>query len=253
MKKNDSTWFARRRLLTACGSAAISAALWSAGGSLLAQDAPNSSLFSGRLEAAMRASQPVGAGPGMPREPLPPTTSWYEIPLAPPREVKVNDIITIRVDMGSRVISEGEVQRRKQSRYDAILNDWLVLSGLKKVKPAPQSDGDQRIQGNLNQLARSTGELETTESVKFEIGTHVAAVLPNGNLVLEAHRRLLNNDEVWLVSLSCVCSRESIMPGNYVLSKDVANLDISKREYGQIRDSYKRGFVSKMLDLFSPF
>jgi flagellar L-ring protein precursor FlgH len=251
--KPDKNATMRRQFLSACGSAAVSAAIWSASGGVLAQEAPNSSLFSGKLEAAMKSAPPPAAGARTYGEPLPPTTSWYEIPVAPPREVKVNDIITIRVDMGARVIAEGEVQRRKQSRYDAILNDWLVLSGLKKVKPAPQSDGDQRIQGNLNQLARSTGELETTESLKFEIGTQVAAVLPNGNLVLEAHRRVHNNDEVWLVSLSCVCNRESIMPGNYVLSKDVANLDISKREYGQIRDSYKRGFVSKMLDLFSPF
>jgi flagellar L-ring protein FlgH len=242
----------RRQFLTACGSAAISAALWSAGGSALAQDAPNSSIFSGRLEAAMNAAPPMPA-PGTTREPLAPATSWYEIPVAPPREVKVNDIITIRVDMGARVIAEGEVQRRKQGRYDAVLNDWLVLNGLKSVKPAPQSDGDQRVQGNLNQLYRTTGELETTESVKFEIGTQVAAVLPNGNLVLEAHRRVVNNDEVWLVSLSCVCSRDSIQPGNFVLSKDVANLDITKNEHGQIRDSYKRGFVTKILDLFSPF
>ena len=244
---------ARRQWLTACGSAAVGAALWSAAGHALAQESPNSSLFSGKLETAMKAAQPVAAGARTYGEPLPPTTSWYEIPVAPPREVKINDIITIRVDMAARTIAEGEVQRRKQGRYDAILNDWLVLNGLKSVKPAPQSDGDQRIQGNLNQLYRTTGELETTESLKFEIGTQVAAVLPNGNLVLEAHRRVVNNDEVWLVSLSCVCSRDSIQPGNFVLSKDVANLDISKKEHGQIRDSYKRGFVSKVLDLFSPF
>jgi flagellar L-ring protein precursor FlgH len=188
-----------------------------------------------------------------PREVLPPTTSWYEIPLAPPKEVRVHDIITIRVDMGARVTSEGEVQRRKQGRYDAILNDWLVLNGLKSAKPAPQTDGDQRIQGNLNQLFRATGELETAESIKFEIGTQVAAVLPNGNLVLEAHSKKVINDEVWMISLSGVCRREDIQPGNFVLSKDIANLDIVKREYGQIRDSYKRGFVSRMLDLFSPF
>ncbi len=249
-----NTKLTRQKLLTACGSAAIGAALWSAAGNLAAQDGPNSSIFSGRLEAAMKVAPPASAAAGANREMLPsPATSWYEIPVALPKEVRVNDIITIRVDMGARVSSEGEVQRRKQGRYDAILNDWLVLNGLKGVKPAPQTEGDQRIQGNLNQLFRATGELETTESVKFEIGTQVAAVLPNGNLVLEAHRRLVINDEVWLVSLSCVCSRESIQPGNFVLSKDVANLDISKREYGQIRDSYKRGFVTKMLDLFSPF
>lgn len=250
-----STRIQGRKLLLACRSAVTGAALWSAAGSLLAQEGPNSSIFSGRLEAAMKAAPPAGATvPARGGQPLPaPVTSWYEIPLPPPKEVKVNDKITIRVDLGRRVSSEGEVQRRKQGRYDAILNDWIVLTGLKKATPAPQTDGDQRIQGNLNQLYRATGELETTESMKFDIGATVAAVLPNGDLVLEAHSKVNFNDEVWMVSLSCVCSRESIQPGNYVLSKDVANLDITKREYGQIRDSYKRGFVTRMLDLLSPF
>jgi flagellar L-ring protein FlgH len=243
----------RRKLLWLGGGALAGAAAWSAAGGLWAQDGPNSSIFSGQVEA-QAAMVPPNVGPARRGETrMPPPTSWYEIPQTLPKEVRINDIITIRVDKGARVIAEGEVQRRKQGRYDAILNDWLVLNGLKSVKPAPQSEGDQRIQGNLNQLYRTTGELETTESMKFDIGATVAAVLPNGNLVLEAHSKVISNDEVWIVTLSGVCRREDIQPGNFVLSKDVANLDITKREYGQIRDSYKRGFVSRMLDLFSPF
>jgi flagellar L-ring protein precursor FlgH len=244
------------RLLLLCGSAVTSAAFWPAAGGLFAQEGPNSSIFSGKLNSALAAQPPAAAQPaGTRRSPpvMASATSWYEIPVVPPKEVQVRDIITIRVDLGARVTSEGEVQRRKQGRYDAILNDWLVLNGLKSVKPAPQSDGDQRVQGNLNQLYRATGELETIESMKFEIGTQVAAILPNGNLVLEAHRKVVINDEVWLVSLSGVCRREDIQPGNFVLSKDVADLSIEKREYGQVRDSYKRGFVSRVLDLLSPF
>ena len=38
---------------------------------------------------------------------------------------------------------------------DARLNDWIILKGLRAIKPAPQSDGDQRVQGNLQQLNRN--------------------------------------------------------------------------------------------------
>src|SRR5690606_11460659 len=118
---------------------------------------------------------------------------------------------------------------------------------------APQSDGDQRVQGNLNQLYRATGELETVESLKFEIAAKVAAVLPNGNLVLEAHRQVINNDEVWMHSLTGVCRREDIGPSNMILSEDIADLQISKREHGPVRDSYKRGWFTLWLDRFNPF
>ena len=153
---------------------------------------------------------------------------WYEIPVPPPKEVRVNDIITIRVDTGARVSESAQLQRRRTSQYDALLNDWIVLEGLRAIQPAPQSEGDQRIQGNLNQLNRVTGQLDTTESLKFEIAATVAAVLPNGNIVLEAHRVIQNNNEQWMHSLSGVCRREDIGPNNVVLSKDIANLHVEE-------------------------
>jgi flagellar L-ring protein precursor FlgH len=203
-------------------------------------DGPNSSLFSGRFGPYVRQAGPEA-------------TSWYEVPLPPAKEVKVNDIVTIRVDLGAQVISEAEMQRRKNGVYDALLNNWVLLNGLKSVKPAPMSDGEPRVTGALNQLYRATGEMETVESLKFEIAAKVAAVLPNGNLVLEAHRQVVNNDEVWMHSLTGVCRREDVGPGNMILSEDIADLEVSKREHGHVRDSYKRGWFTLWLDRFNPF
>lgn len=217
---------------------------------LLAQEGPNSSLYGNRM-AQLEQLPPPGAS-GANGQGFAPQ-SWYEIPLPPPKEVRVNDIITIRVDTGARVSEQAQLQRRRTAQYDAILNDWITLEGLRAMRPAPQSDGDPRVQGNLNQLNRVTGQLDTTESLKFEIGATVAAVLPNGNIVLEAHRTIENNNEQWMHSLSGVCRREDIGPNNIVLSKDIANLRIKKTELGQIRDSYKRGWLTRWWDQFGPF
>jgi flagellar L-ring protein precursor FlgH len=223
-------------------------------------DGPNSSLYSSRVASVRQSAPPAVAGltraqlnAGAP-EPLPPSNlSWYEIPLPPPKEVKVNDIITIRVDTGARMSEMAQLQRRRTAQYDARLNDWIVLDGLRAALPAPQTEGDQRIQGNLQQLNRVTGQLDTAESLKFDIAASVAAVLPNGNIVLEAHREVRINNEQWMQSLSGVCRREDIGPNNTVLSKDIANLRVEKRELGQIRDSYKRGWLSRWWDQFGPF
>jgi flagellar L-ring protein precursor FlgH len=247
-------------------SALISGLALGLSGSLMhsgqAEEGPNSSLYSGRL-AAWRAAMASAAGPtagpaalgaaGASGQAVGQPLSWYEIPLPPPKEVRVHDIVTIRVDTGARVSESAQLQRRRTSQYDAILNDWIELVGLRAIKPAPQSDGDQRVQGNLNQLNRVTGQLDTTESLKFEIAATVAAILPNGNIVLEAHREVVNNNEKWLHSLSGICRREDIGPNNVVLSKDIANLRIEKRELGQIRDSYRRGWLTRWWDQFGPF
>jgi flagellar L-ring protein precursor FlgH len=223
-----------------------------------AEEGPNSSLYSGRLASLRQHSPPAAVTSGLasgsaPPPPAPAPTTWYQVPLVPPKEVRVNDIITIRVDMGARFSSDAQLQRRRTAQYDARLNDWIALEGLRAMKPAPQTEGDQRIQGNLNQLNRVTGQLDTTESIKFDISATVAAVLPNGNIVLEAHQNVENNNERWLHSLSGVCRREDIGPGNIVLSKHIANLSVKKQEMGQIRDSYKRGWLSRWWDQFGPF
>jgi len=220
-------------------------------------DGPNSSLYSTQLASIRRVSQanqpPTATGSFQLDTPSTPPPSWYEIPVPPPKQVRINDIITIRVDTGARVSESAQVQRRRTGQYDARLNDWVILEGLRAIKPAPQSDGDQRIQGNLTQLNRVTGQLDTAESLKFEIAATVSAVLPNGNIVLEAHRVIQNNNEQWMHSLSGICRREDIGPNNIVLSKDIANLRVKKEELGQIRDAYKRGWLLKWWDQFGPF
>jgi flagellar L-ring protein precursor FlgH len=220
-------------------------------GLLLAQDGPNSSLYSGRLGSftPVRAMQGYGSLPSSP----PVSTNWYEVPLPPPKEVRVHDIITIRVDLGARVTSDVQFQRRRTAQYNAILNDWLHLEGLRAVKPDAQADGDQQVQGNINHLDRVTGNLDTTEAIKFEIAAEVTAILPNGNLVLEAHRTVRNNEELWMHSLTGICRREDIGPGNLILSKDILHLNVEKKETGHIRDSYKRGWLWRWYDTLNPF
>ena len=225
--------------------------------SIAADEGPNSSLYSQRLEQLQQTAPatPANGVPGSLTSATGPFTpqSWYEIPLPPAKEVKVHDIITIRVDTGARLSESAQLQRRRTGQYDALLNDWITLEGLRAIRPAPQSEGDQRIQGNLNQLNRVTGQLDTAESLKFDIAATVAAVLPNGNIVLEAHKEVRINNEQWMQSLSGVCRREDIGPNNTVLSKDIANLRVDKRELGQIRDSYKRGWLTRWWDQFGPF
>lgn len=219
-------------------------------GLAIAQDGPNSSLYSGRMNAVSFARAQAGsANP----DAVPLSSNWYEVPLPPPKEVRVHDILSIRVDMGARVSSDVQFQRRRTSQYDALLNEWIDLDGLRAMKPAEMADGSPRALGNLNYLNRVTADLETTESMKFEIAATVSAILPNGNLVLEAHRTVRNNNELWMHSLSGICRREDIGPGNVILSKDIANLELEKRELGHMRDTYKRGWLMRWWDQVSPF
>jgi flagellar L-ring protein precursor FlgH len=56
-----------------------------------------------------------------------------------------------------------------------------------------------------------------------------------------------------LHSLSGVCHKDAVGPGNVILSKDIASLEVTKEELGHIRDSYERGWLQKWWDRMKAF
>ena len=129
----------------------------------------------------------------------------------------------------------------------------MIWPELFTVKPDPQSDGDQKVQGQLQQQLRSTSELETRESLTLNVACEIVDLRPNGILVLEGHKRIGVNEENWEVSLTGMCSREDINPDNTLLSRNMLDLKLDKRDRGQVRDGYKRGWFSRWFDQFDPF
>ena len=109
-----------------------------------------------------------------------------------------------------------------------------------------------RVAGQYNSRFRSQADLETLDAMTFTIAAKVVDIRPNGNLVIEARRTIENNAEIWEQSLTGTIRREDVSPDNKVLSEDVAELRIKKRESGQVRDGYRRGWLTRLFDKLQP-
>ncbi|MEM9354190.1 MAG: flagellar basal body L-ring protein FlgH [Planctomycetota bacterium] len=168
-------------------------------------------------------------------------------PEARPRELAKNDIITVIVDYSTVFLSEGDAESRKTANLTAVLADWLRFDG-KNLEPAPQSNGDPTISGNLNSQYRTESDIELRDSLRFRVAAKIVDIRPNGNLVLEAHQTINNNEEVWEISLTGVVRRESIQADRTVDSSAIAELRIVKNEEGQVRDGYARGWAKRFMD-----
>jgi flagellar L-ring protein precursor FlgH len=178
--------------------------------------------------------------------------SWCFQELQPPKQIGLHDRVTVIVKETSQFAAEGEVDRRKRANIDARLQDWIFFRNA-DLKPAPQSDGDPRIRGSLNSQLRSEMEMDTSELMQFRITTRVVDIRPNGALVLEGHREIKNNNEVWEQKLTGIVSRDDVLPNGTVLSEKVMDLKIEKKEHGHVRDGYKRGWLTRWIDAFKPF
>ncbi|MEM1303508.1 MAG: flagellar basal body L-ring protein FlgH, partial [Planctomycetota bacterium] len=71
--------------------------------------------------------------------------------------------------------------------------------------------------------------------------------------VIEAHRDIRVNDEVWRTSLSGIVPRQAILPDRTVRSDAIADLRIDKYELGTVRNSYSPGWLNRWWGANKPF
>jgi flagellar L-ring protein precursor FlgH len=180
------------------------------------------------------------------------SASWTYTPAPPLRTFRIQDIVTIRVDELARLNASGAAQNRRVTLFDAILKDWIAFRDGDLGKDA-QSTGDPQIKGESAQLYRADSTLQSSQSLAFNVAARVVDILPNGNLVLEANKTIRINDNNWQTSLTGICRAQDIAPDNVILSRDLLDLQIGKDDKGQLRDGYKRGWLTRWINEFSPF
>jgi flagellar L-ring protein precursor FlgH len=200
--------------------------------------------------AAAQSSSLFGAPDN--RQALTIVDSWTYLQPDPPKQIRLHDPITVIVNESSQVVTEADLQRRKRTNADVLLKNWLELDGL-SLKKAPQASGDPQATLNITNQTQAQADLETAAVIKFTLTAEVVDIRPNGNLVIEAHKKIRSNNEIWEQSLSGVIRPQDVLPNNTVLSDKIMELSIDKRETGHIRDAYKRGWFTRWLDTYKPF
>ena len=97
------------------------------------------------------------------------------------------------------------------------------------------------------------GQASQTAQLQGEITVTVAAVYPNGTMLVRGQKTLRLNRGDEIIELQGLVRAADISPDNRVLSTRVADARISYAGRGDIHRSSKRGWLQRFFTIVSPF
>jgi flagellar L-ring protein FlgH len=151
------------------------------------------------------------------------------------RASQIDDVLTILVAEQASAVTTGTT---KTQRTSSTNNSISALAGVTKAAgPLANLSG---VSGDTQLSGQGTTSRVTTLSTT--VTARVAAVLPNGNLVVEASKDIQINSERQAITLRGVVRPADIDPTNSVLSSRVGQMEVRVNGKGVVGDAVKRPF-----------
>jgi hypothetical protein len=105
---------------------------------------------------------------------------------------------------------------------------------------------DARFRLNLQPNGSSVAEYGT---ITYHVAAAIVDVLPDGFLVLKAHKSIPDDKHPWEYTLTGKIRREDISPDRTALSEHIADLNISKVQRAELHDSSNWAWFLHLCDL----
>ena len=156
----------------------------------------------------------------------------------------LNDTITIVVSVATTAAQSGSIDRSRSFTADS------AITGIMGQTP---SVTNPLLSSSSSNTLKGSGATASKTTFQTSLTGQVIAVLPNGNLVVEAQREIFMNNQHENVLVRGLLRPGDIGPANTVASSSLSNLEIEMKGKGIIADSTKPpGFLAKvMLWLFN--
>ena len=159
------------------------------------------------------------------------------------RAGQVGDIITIQL-----------VERTAATKSNAANTQRDGSIGLTPPATGPFSLFDPSDVGaSGTQQFKGKGDASQSNALSGEVSVTVAAVYPNGTMLVKGEKLLTLNRGDERVQISGIVRAIDISPDNRILSTRVANANIRYVGKGEIARASKQGWLQRFFSIISPF
>jgi flagellar L-ring protein precursor FlgH len=179
--------------------------------------------------------------------------SFYAVPEPQPKTLKKHDLVQIIVREDSNFSSVGDSDLQHHYDIDTQIQAYMQLhfSPLSLVAQTPTTPLENHLTGDRD--FKGTATYDRTDSLTARITAEVIDIKPNGNLVLQATKKIKTDEEEQQFTLTGTCRAEDVTPDDTVLSTELYSANLTKTHKGQVKDTTERGFLAKLLDQINPF
>ncbi|MGD0096765.1 MAG: flagellar basal body L-ring protein FlgH [Terracidiphilus sp.] len=146
------------------------------------------------------------------------------------KALRLNDTVTIEVSVQTNAAQSGTVDSERSFSTSS------ALTGVMGKSPASTNP---LLAGNSSSVLKGQGATASNTTFQTNLTGQVIAVLPNGNLVVEAERQIFMNNQHENIVVRGMIRPGDIGPGNTVASTALSNLEIEMKGKGIISDGVR--------------
>jgi len=170
------------------------------------------------------------------------------------RTIKKHDIITIIIDENSSQTSTQTLDTKKDSKTSGSVATILDLMQLLELRLAESGTKDTNlVDFTSKRKFKGEGDYKRADKFSARITAKVLEVKPNGTLVLEATKRIAKDKEISILVLSGLARDEDVTAQNTILSSQLADLNISLENEGDVKTAAEKGIITRVLDTVFAF
>ena len=169
------------------------------------------------------------------------------------RASKVGDILTVQIDIDDSAKTTNTSASSRTAGVTAGVPHLLGLeSSLGKILPGG-FDPANAVETSSKSTNAGAGSVNRAEKISLTMAATVAAVLPNGNLVIQGTQEVRTNAELRQLTVAGIVRPEDITSANTIKNSQIAEARISYGGRGDISRVQKTPAGQSLIERFSPF
>ncbi|MDR3735508.1 MAG: flagellar basal body L-ring protein FlgH [Acidobacteriaceae bacterium] len=152
---------------------------------------------------------------------------------------QLNDTITIQIAVQTTAAQSGTVNTSRA---------FSTSSGITGIMGSAPASTNPLLAGQSSTALKGSGQTASNTTFTTSLTGQVIAVLPNGNLIVEAQRAILLNNQHENIIVRGMIRPGDIGPNNTVASAALGNLEIEMKGKGIISDGVRSpNFITRWI------